>query len=65
MVPKTDLDYVEMYAKNLKKDNSLFSQQKILIESQIKISQSFFLNSFGKNFKTKAREYLKKRNLLK
>lgn len=64
MVPKTNLDYVEMYAKKLKTDNSLFSQQKILIESQIKISQSFFINSFGENFKEKAREYLRKRGLI-
>ena len=64
MVPKTNLDYVELYAKKLKTDNSLFSQQKSLIESQIKISHSFFLNSFGENFKVKARKYLKKRGLI-
>ncbi len=64
MVPKTNLDYVEMYAKKLKTDNRLFSQQKSLIESQMKISQSFFLNSFGENFKVKAREYLRKRGLI-
>jgi len=64
MVPKTNLDYVEMYSKKLKTDNRLFSQQKSLIESQIKISQSFFLNSFGENFKVKAREYLRKRGLI-
>jgi len=65
MVPKTDLDYVEIYAKKLKTDNGLFSQQKNFIESQLKISQSFFLNNFGENFNAKAREYLKKRGLIK
>ena len=65
MVPKTDLDYIELYAKKLKTDNSLFSQQKNFIESQLKISQSFFLNSFRKNFKVKARRYLKRRGLIK
>ena len=63
-MPKTNLDYVEMYAKKLKIDNKLFSQQKSLIESQMQISQSFFLNRFGKNFKAKAREYLMKRGLI-
>ena len=64
MAPKTNLDYVEIYAKKLKMDNKLFSQQKSLIESQMKISQSFFLNSFGENFKAKARKYLMKRGLI-
>lgn len=66
MIPKKDLDYVELYAKKLKKDNRLFAQQKKLIESQMKSSSSLFANSFlDKNFKTNAREYLTKRGLLK
>ena len=64
MALKNDLDFVELYANKLKKDNSLFSQQKMLIESQIKSSRSFF-NNFGKEFKKKAREYLRKRGLIK
>ncbi len=66
MIPKKDLDYVELYAKKLKKDNSLFAQQKKLIESQMKSSHSLFANSFlDKDFKTNARKYLWKRGLLK
>jgi len=64
MIPKTDLDYVELYAKKLKKDNSLFKQQKMLIESQLKGSSSLFKNMFGKtDFKKKAREYIRKVSL--
>ncbi|PIN87103.1 hypothetical protein COV19_01245 [Candidatus Woesearchaeota archaeon CG10_big_fil_rev_8_21_14_0_10_44_13] len=60
MRPKTDLDYVELYAKKLKEDNSSFKQQKKLIESQLKSSSSLFRNMFGKaDFKEKARKYIK------
>lgn len=60
MKPKTDLDYVELYAERLKKDNSLFKQQKKLIESQLKSSSSLFRNMFGKiNFKENARKYIR------
>ncbi|MBD3313335.1 hypothetical protein GF345_02745 [Candidatus Woesearchaeota archaeon] len=60
MMPKTDLDHVELYAKKLKEDNSLFMQQKKFIESQLKSSSSLFRNMFGKSdFKKKAREYIK------
>ena len=60
MRPKTDLDYVELYAKMLKEDNSLFKQQKKLIESQLKSSSSLFRKMFGKaSFKEKARKYIK------
>ena len=64
--PETDLDYVEIYAIKLKKDNSLFEQQKKLIESQLKSSSSVFRNSFGKGneFKLQVREYLRKIRLL-
>ncbi len=58
--PISNLDYVEFYAKMLREDNRLFAQQKILIDSQIKASQSFFRNAFsGKDFKKEARKYLK------
>lgn len=64
-VPKTDLDYVEVYAQNLKTNPQLFKQQKLLIDSQIKSSQSFFKNMFkGKDFKTEARKYLRARGLI-
>ena len=58
--PISNLDYIELYAKRLKDDNTLFAQQKMLIDSQIKSSQSFFRNAFsGKDFKKEARKYLK------
>lgn len=61
MKPRTDMDYVELYAKKLKEDNSLFRQQKKLIESQLKSSSSLFKNMFGKaDFKENARKYLRK-----
>ncbi|MEK6922778.1 MAG: hypothetical protein AABX08_03200 [Nanoarchaeota archaeon] len=65
--PITDLDYVEFYAKKMKEDDSLFKQQKILIESQLESSSSLFKNMFGKgdNFKSNAREYLKSIGLIK
>ena len=63
--PKTDLDYVVLYAEKLKKDNRLFKQQKKLIEVQLKSSSSLFKKILsGKDFKKKAREYLKGRLLI-
>lgn len=61
MNPKTDLDYIEFYANKLKKNKSLFKQQKMLIESQLHSSSVLFKKMFGaqKNFKNNAREYLK------
>ncbi len=38
----TNLDYVEIYAQKLREDNTLFVQQKMLIESQMKSSSSLF-----------------------
>jgi len=66
MIPKTDLDYVEFYANKLKEDSSIFKQQKMLIESQLKSSSSLFRGMFGtgKMFKVRAREYLKKVGLI-
>ena len=58
-IPKTDLDYVELYSEKLREDSSLFKQQKVLIESQMKSSRSVFKNFFGKNFKLNARKYLR------
>lgn len=63
-VPLKDLDYVELYAEELKKNNSLFSQQKKLIESQLSASSLLFKNMFTENFKINAREYLKKIRLI-
>ncbi|MBU1129605.1 MAG: hypothetical protein KJ949_03180 [Nanoarchaeota archaeon] len=59
-IPKTNLNYVELYSKELKENPKLFSQQKMLINSQIKASNSLFKN-FGKGeeFKQNARESLK------
>jgi len=60
MIPATDLDYIEFYADKLKNNNSLFKQQKILIESQLHGSSDLFRKMFGiKNFKINARKHLK------
>ncbi len=65
-IPIKDLDYVDLYAEKLHKDNSLFHQQKMLIESQMLASKSLFKNKFkGEKFKEKAREYLKELGILK
>ena len=65
-IPKTDKDYIQLYAEALKKNSELFKQQKMLIDSQIKASRSLFKN-FGKEeeFKLNARRYLKGVGLLK
>lgn len=59
-----DIDYVELYAKKLRKDHSLFAQQKRLIESQMHGSSSLFGRMFADNFKQNARRYLKEIGLL-
>lgn len=64
LVPQSDLDYVVLYAEALKKNSSLFEQQKMLIESQMKGSRELFKNRFGKNFKKEARKYLKQIKLI-
>jgi len=54
------IDFIDYYAEKLKSDSSIFAQQKMLIESQMQSSKSFFRNHFkGQDFKTAAREYLK------
>jgi len=66
-IPVKNLDYVELYAEKLREDNSLFEQQRELIETQMGSSIYVFGNKFGKgeNFKKAAREYLKKIGLIK
>lgn len=65
MKPVTDLDYVELYARKLRNDNSLFAQQRTLIESQLQGSASIFRSMFqGTDFRKKAREYLKATGVL-
>ena len=66
MIPKTDLDYIKFYANKLKKDNSFFKQQKILIESQLHGSSDLFKKMFGtqNNFKINARKHLKSIGLI-
>lgn len=66
MIPKTDLDYVELYANKLKKDNSIFKQQKGIIESQLQSSSAIFKKMFGsgKKFRSQARGYLKEAGLI-
>jgi hypothetical protein len=64
--PIKDLDYVELYAEKMKEDNSLFKQQKVLVESQLLGSSSLFKNMFSEgDFKVLAREYLRKVGLIK
>jgi hypothetical protein len=65
-IPKTDEDYILLYAEELNSNPSeIFKQQKILIDSQMISSRSFFQNLFkGKNFKEEARKYLRERNLI-
>jgi hypothetical protein len=60
-IPKQDSDYIEIYAKALKKNPKYFKQQKMLIESQLKISREIFRKRFktGKKFEINARKYLK------
>jgi len=64
MKPLLDVDYVELYARKLKQDNSFFKQQKKFIESQIKASHSLFERMFKGNFKLNARKYLRERGLI-
>ena len=60
MIPKTNLDYVEFYARKLKDDNALFEQQRMLINSQLQSSSAVFSKMFeGKDFKAEARKYLR------
>ena len=56
-----DLDYVEFYAKNLKKNKKFFLQQKKLINSQFRGSKILFKKRFGtgEEFKINARKYLR------
>ncbi len=64
MIPKTDLDYVRLFAAKIKEDNSFFEQQKKLIESQLHSSSDLFKNKFGSDFKKNAREYLRNIGLI-
>jgi hypothetical protein len=65
-IPETDEDYIILYAEELNANPSeIFKQQKMLIDSQMISSRSFFQNLFkGKNFKTEARKYLKTRGMI-
>ena len=65
MKKMNDAGYIKLYAEMLKEDNTLFKQQKMLIESQLKASSSLFKNAFGKDFKPEARKYLRSTGLLK
>ncbi len=62
---KEDIDYIVLYAEKLKEDNSLFKQQKELIEAQLHGSSSLFKRMFSEgDFKTLARKYLREVGLL-
>jgi hypothetical protein len=60
----SDMDFIVLYSNKLKEDSSLFEQQKMFLESQLKASKSLFSNWSGKDFKVRAREYLNKRGLI-
>ena len=60
-----NIDYIKLYAEKLKNNHQLFSQQKMLIESQLYASSSLFKKMFeGHDFKENARKYLRKRGLI-
>ena len=59
-IPKSDLDYIEVYAKKLRENPEFFKQQKELIESQLSSSSDLTKKRFSKeNFKTQVRAHLK------
>jgi len=59
-VPKTDLDYIELYAEELKKNPKFFKQQKELIDSQLIASSDLIKKRFSKeNFKAQIRSHLR------
>lgn len=62
-----DIDYVELFAKKLKEDASLFQQHKLLLEGQYQASISLFKNMFGEGekYKKNARIFLKKVGVIK
>ena len=66
-IPKTRIDYIKYYAEELKKDNKHFKQYKMLLDSQYKTSRELFRKQFGEGeeFKKNAREYLRKRGIIK
>jgi hypothetical protein len=65
MIPTKNSDYIILYATKLKENSGFFAGHKKLIDSQIKSSNSLFGNMFKENFKEGARDYLKKRRIIK
>jgi len=64
-VPKTDLDYVELYAEELKKNPKFFEQQQKLIDGQLIASSELTKKRFSKeNFKAQIRNHLRKIQLI-
>lgn len=61
MIPKSDMDYIEHYAVQLRENPVFFKQQKLIIESQLRGSLLLFRGMFGEGgkFKINARKYLK------
>lgn len=60
-----DIDYVRMYAKKAREDNSVFEQHRKFINSQLQASREIFRKRFGtENFEENARKYLKERGLI-
>jgi len=64
-IPKTDLEYVEIYAEKLKENPKFFKQQKELIDSQLINSSALIKQRFSKeNFKARIRDNLRKLGIL-
>ncbi|MCX6750023.1 MAG: hypothetical protein NTZ83_01045 [Candidatus Pacearchaeota archaeon] len=59
-IPKTDLDYVILYAEKLKENPKFFVQQKELIDSQLTASSELTKKRFSKtDFKNSVRKHLR------
>lgn len=59
-IPRTDLDYIEVYAEKLRENPEFFKQQKELIDSQLSSSSELAKKRFPKeNFKFQVRAHLK------
>ena len=58
MIPQ-DKEFVILCAEALKKNPKIFELQKKCIDSQIEFTNAVFTTAFGKDFKRKAREYMR------
>ena len=64
-IPKTNLDYVVLYAEKLKENPKFFMQQKELIDSQLIASSELTKKRFSKaDFKNNARKHLREMGII-